>query len=146
MPAPALADVDQPRITPVRLPRRAAQPIFRAGHHHEMHVVRHQTVGPGLRATTLAGLDDQTAVLGVILLDKERLLATVPALSDVVRQSGDNTTRDSGQSAPLRRKVGMAVTYTVTETPLTFATLPQLLIDFDREIRRWRASHGDLDH
>lgn len=32
------------------------------------------------------------------------------------------------------------------EHPLTFATLPQLLIEFDREIRRWRVSHGDLDY
>lgn len=32
------------------------------------------------------------------------------------------------------------------EYPLPFVTLPQLLTDFDRDIRRWRTAYGNADH
>jgi hypothetical protein len=32
------------------------------------------------------------------------------------------------------------------ERPLPFVTLPQLLTDFDRDIRSWRTAHADADH
>lgn len=30
--------------------------------------------------------------------------------------------------------------------PSPFVTLPRLLTDFDRDIRRWRSAHADADH
>nr|WP_295879345.1 DUF6516 family protein [uncultured Thiohalocapsa sp.] len=32
------------------------------------------------------------------------------------------------------------------EQPFAFVTLPQLLVDFDRDIHRWRTAHADTDH
>ena len=31
------------------------------------------------------------------------------------------------------------------ESALPFTSMPQLLIDFDRDIQRWRDAHGDAD-
>lgn len=32
------------------------------------------------------------------------------------------------------------------ECALTFTSMPQILIDFDRDIQRWRETHGHTDH
>jgi hypothetical protein len=57
-----------------------------------MHMIGHQHPGPNFDTGVLAGLSQQVAIQSVVRLLKERLRATVPALGDVVRQTGNDET------------------------------------------------------
>ena len=85
MASPAFSEVDHAGVTPMGLADRATQPVGRLGHSDEVDMVGHQAVRPDLDVMGAAPLRHQFEVGLVILLAKERWLAAVSPLRDVVR-------------------------------------------------------------
>ena len=71
---------------------RPSQTIGRLRDRDQVHVIGHQTVGPDLNVLGPEELSHQLDVAAVILVTK-LLLATVPPLSNMVRQAGSNDAR-----------------------------------------------------
>jgi len=70
----------------------SSQPIGRLRVRNGVGVIGHQAISPDLDPVSAAPLPHQVQVALVILIAKERLLAAVSPLGDVVWQTRDNNT------------------------------------------------------
>ena len=82
---PALAEVDHSGISAVDLSDGLSQPLNRRGDQNQMHVVRHQAVGPDANAKLTAPMGQQRKILLIVLIAEKRLHATIPALGHMMR-------------------------------------------------------------
>jgi hypothetical protein len=55
-----------------------------------MHVIRHEAIGQHVRSATAAGFGEQLAVLRIVLVREERLLAAIAPLRHMVGQPRRN--------------------------------------------------------
>ena len=78
-------------------PEHTATVIFIGWHDDHVDVVGHQAIAPHFRPRFASHRAEQRAVQGVVILTEERLLTTVPALSDVIRNAGKDETRETSQ-------------------------------------------------
>ena len=80
---------------------RAPQSVGGLRHGDQMDMVGHQAVRPDLNLLGTAPLRHQFAGSLVVLVAKERLLPTVPALGDVMRKTRYDNTCQSGHEERL---------------------------------------------
>ena len=66
-------------IAPMRLAKCAAQAVLLARNQHQVYVVGHEPIGPGLRTAASARRGQQLAAPGVVVIAEEGLLAAVRA-------------------------------------------------------------------
>ena len=77
------------------------QTVRGLGHRDQVDVIGHEAVGPDLDLASTAPLPHQLQVAAVILVTEERLLSTVSPLRDVVRETRDDDTCQSGHEGRL---------------------------------------------
>ncbi len=65
-------------------------------HTDQVDVIGHQTVGENVKSALGGVVPKQTQVSAIVGPDEEDVLATIAALGNVVRDSGDYYTRDAG--------------------------------------------------
>ncbi len=113
-PAPRLNDAG---VTAMHRREHAAQPVAVGRHQDQMHVVGHQAPRPHLDIGRPAMLAEEVAVKGVVGVAKERTRATVAALRDVVRVTGDDDASEAGHAGSWQRSADMSIKCTVTVMP-----------------------------
>jgi hypothetical protein len=92
MTTPPFAKVDHARVTAMDLSDRLSQSIARLGHGDQMDMIGHQAVRQNLDLDGAATLCKKADVALIVLVTKERLLAAVATLGDVMgRAKCDNT-------------------------------------------------------
>jgi hypothetical protein len=64
-----------------------------------MDMVGHQNPGPASNSCRFQAISEKIAVQGKVSIVKESALAAITALSDVMRQTGNDKTRGFGDSA-----------------------------------------------
>jgi hypothetical protein len=87
MPAPSLAEVDHARVTAMHLADGESQSVGRLRNCDEMNMIGHQAISPDLDLVSAAPMCHQFQVALVIFITKERLLAAISPLRDVMRQT-----------------------------------------------------------
>ena len=65
-------------------------------------MVRHQAPGPDVDIGRAAILGEQVAIERIIVVAKERARATIAALGDMVRMTGNDDTGEAGHAAQYR--------------------------------------------
>ncbi len=90
MPLPAFPDIDHARVATMRLAQRVTQTELIGRDQDQVHMIRHEAVDKNLRATRSTGRREQSPILGVVLVAKEGLLASITALGHMMRQPRDN--------------------------------------------------------
>ena len=98
-----LPGMDGARIGAVQPRQRPPQAVGIGRRQDQVNVVGHQAPGNAANALAPAGLGDQSAIGGVILLAKEYLLPPVAALGDVMRDVGND---DAGQTSHAHQITG----------------------------------------
>lgn len=96
VPGPAPARIDEVGVAPMCLADGAVETIFTLGHHNEVDVVGHQTVGPDRDARPLRLLGQEIAIDLLIAVLEEDRFAAIAALRDVVGETWDNDARAAG--------------------------------------------------
>jgi len=96
--APLLTKVDHPGISAVRLANRPPQSNGSFRDSHKMNVIRHQAVGPNLNTALRAVFGHQLKIGPIIVIFEEGALTTVPTLSHVVRNTGNDRPGESGHA------------------------------------------------
>jgi hypothetical protein len=92
MTTPPLAKVDHARVTAMDLSDRPSQSIARLGHGDPTDMIGHQAVRQNLDLDGAAPLRKKAGVAVIVLATKERLLAAVTTLGDVMGKARcDNT-------------------------------------------------------
>jgi hypothetical protein len=92
MTTPPLAKVDHARITAIDLSDRPSQSIARLGHGDPTDMIGHQAVRQNLDLDGAAPPCKKAEVALIVLVTKERLLAAVTTLGDVMGKARwDNT-------------------------------------------------------
>jgi hypothetical protein len=87
---PAVARIDVSGGASVQIAEPALQPIFVLRRHDSVHMVRHQTIDPDLNAGLRRRDTEPIPIIGIA---EERPLATIAALRNMVRNSGDDQAR-----------------------------------------------------
>jgi hypothetical protein len=87
MASPPLSEVDHSGVTPMGFADRSTQTVGRLGDSDEVDMVGHQAVRPDLNVVDAARLRHQFQVRLIILIAKERWLAAISPLGEVVRQA-----------------------------------------------------------
>ncbi len=90
MTPPPVPKIDPSRVTPMCLANRTTQAVLGLWNHNQMHVVRHQAVGPDLNLMFGASLAHQLLVGLVVVVAEKRLLPTVPPLGHMVGHARNN--------------------------------------------------------
>src|SRR3974390_2990133 len=85
IPAPFLAEIDPPRVTPVRLADRSSQPLLRRRNGNQMDMIGHEAITPYFHPLVTAPISHQFQIRRVISVVKEGRLATVSPLGYMVR-------------------------------------------------------------
>jgi hypothetical protein len=84
----------------MRFTNGASQPVERAWNKDEMSMVGHQTIRPDGCPKPRAPLPKNFQVRLIVILAKERPLAAIAPLSDVMWYAWNNDTGDAGHSRP----------------------------------------------
>jgi len=95
MSTPVLPEIDHATIATMRLAYSAAQSVFSCRNGDQMHMIRHQAIGPDLHLTFSAPFGQQGDVGTIIVIVEEGLHSSVAALSYMVRNTGSYDTSDS---------------------------------------------------
>jgi hypothetical protein len=74
----------------MRLAQRVTQTELIGRDQDQVYMIRHEAVDKNLRATRSTGRREQSPILGVVLVAKEGLLASITALGHMMRQPRDN--------------------------------------------------------
>ena len=88
------------------LAERPRQPFLAVRHEDEMHVVRHQAVGPAGDAVLAALAGQEIAIEFVVVIAEEHPLAPVAALREVMGKPRDDETSDAGHGRNSRCGLG----------------------------------------
>ena len=87
IPSPFFAEVDPPRVMPMRLADGPSQAAFGRRDCDQMGIIRHQAVTPNLHPLFAAPAGHQFQVGRIVSVVEERLLSAVPPLRYVVRHT-----------------------------------------------------------
>ena len=104
MPGPLLARMDCAGIGAMHPREGAPQAVRVAGHQDQMDMVGHQAPGPDLDAGGAAGAAEEIAIEHIVRIRKERLLAAVAPLGDMVRRIGNDDPGETGHARTLARR------------------------------------------
>jgi len=88
--------IDGCTLASVRLAQRPPERGGRVGDEDEVHVVGHQTISPASHAMFAPLFGEQMFVEFVVVVPKEDLITAVAALSDMMRNTGNDEARDPG--------------------------------------------------
>jgi len=99
------ARVDDRAIAPMRLAERPPEPLAGGGDEDQVDMVGHQAMAPDLDPVLARLLGEQVTVEFMVGVREEHGLAPIAALGDMMRQAGDDETRDASRGRP--RKPGM---------------------------------------
>jgi len=75
--------------------QRAAQPVGIGRDQNEMHMVRHQAPGPHFHRGLAAMGSEQIAIQRIVAVAEEGACATIAALRDVMRMTGNDGTSEA---------------------------------------------------
>jgi len=84
MPPPSFSEIDVPGISTVSLAYREAKSFLLRRDGNEMHMIRHETVGPDFHITISTPLGHQAQIDPVVFIAEKSLLTAISALNDVV--------------------------------------------------------------
>ncbi len=108
--------MDDSGVAPVDGGERAAQAVIVRGNEHEMHVVRHQALGPHRHVGSAAVLAEQVAIERIVEVGKEGASTAVAALGDMVGVAGNDDTGETGHASSSRISAIVSIECTVTVT------------------------------
>ena len=90
VPSPAFPEIDHARVATMRLAQRVTQTELIGRDQDQVYMIRHEAVDQNLRATRATGHREQSPILGVVLVAKKGLLASITALGHMMRKPRDN--------------------------------------------------------
>jgi hypothetical protein len=125
MSPPVLPEVDHTAVTPMRFANAAAQSVFSSWNGDQVHMIRHQAIGPYLHLTFSAPFGQQGDVGTIIVFTEEGLHSSVTALGYMVRNTGSYYTSDSGhvrRLIELNSQVKLQLSMVSPEFPATTKT------------------------
>lgn len=93
--SPLFPEIDMARITPVRLANAVTQPLLALRHCNEMHMIRHQAVGPDNHFPPRAPFCHEFAIDLIVPVAKEGFKPAVAPLSDMMWHVGRHDPRDT---------------------------------------------------
>jgi hypothetical protein len=91
--------LDDAGVAAVHPRQRAAQSVGIGWDQNEMHVVRHQAPGPHLDLRLAAMGGEQIAIQRIVAVAEEGACATIAALRDVMRMTGNDDTSEASHAA-----------------------------------------------
>jgi hypothetical protein len=95
MPGPTLALVDSGGVAAVSLTDSLPEALDCGGHKNQMNVVGHEAISPDFNAGNMAHFPEQGSVEHEVLVPEKSRLPSVPALRNVMWNTGRNHPRDS---------------------------------------------------
>ena len=113
---PAMAPIDHPCILAMSFTERSGQSVRGRGHTDQVHVIRHQTVGPDVEVIPLAHPGQEDPVGAVVAVREEDPHAPRAALRQVMRYARENRSRES------RHRLGGGVS--LLDTLVELAVIP----------------------
>ncbi len=93
MATPAFADIDMPRIPPVRLAERRTQAALVSGNQDQLHVIGHQAGGSHLRARLDAPFRQQGDIAAIVVVANEHRQPPIAPLGHVMCDSRNHQSR-----------------------------------------------------
>src|ERR1700722_1704143 len=90
--------LDDAGIAAMHPRERTAQPVGIRRHQDEVHMVRHQAPGPHLYLGRAAIFGEQVAIQCIVGIAEEGACATIAALGDMVRVTGNADTGEASHT------------------------------------------------
>jgi hypothetical protein len=87
-------------VVPMRFAQGRSQAVFGVRHHHQVHVIGHQAMGPDFGFSLACGFGYQGDVMAIIAFGEKSPLAAIPALGDVMGITWYDETWHSGHYLP----------------------------------------------
>ena len=93
MASPVLAKVDTARVVAMDGAKQLREAIRSIWHYYQVHMIRHETVGPHGYARLCLRLCQQFQIGAIIVIAEERLHPPIAALSNMVGVTRNNQSR-----------------------------------------------------